>query len=322
VKYSLVCIFALMLLMACKPTVPKQYIQPDDMEEILYDFHVAQSMSRVVEPKDASINREVYVDAVLRKHGVTQAEFDTSLVYYYSRADRMKDIYAHVSERLNDEATQLGAGGSELNRYSQYSSTGDTANIWNDASSVLLIPRATQNRFNFTVKVDTSFYRGDSFMFQFMTEYLYQSGAKDAVVCIMTKYEGDSIIQTTSHVTVPGLAQVRIPANNKNKLKEMRGFIYLTDGGDPSDTRKMMFVSQMQLIRFHSKIKWEEYDREQKDSVETDSLQRVDNTGRAVPDTLRRRVVGRRPGGTPLQPQQGAATHRVVARPAELETRR
>lgn len=318
-KRSVTYLFVLMLVLACKPTVPSEYIQPGEMEDILYDYHIAQAMSKTTAEGEAEVKRQVYLDAVLKKYGISEADFDSSLVYYYSRADRFKEIYSHVSERLNDEAKALGAGVGELNRYSQYSTTGDTANIWTNTSEVLLIPRPTQNRFDFTVKVDTTFHLGDSFMFQFMSEFLYQTGSKDAVVCVLTKYEGDSIIQTANHVSIAGLSQIRVPANKDKKLKEMSGYIYLSDGGDLSDTRKLMYVSQMQLIRFHDKSINKTDGTNKKDSVQTDSLQRIDNSGRAVPDTLRRRIVGRRPGGTPLRPDPGVGPHRVAPRPVELK---
>ena len=320
-KHSLPYIFVMMLILACTPTVPDEYIQPDDMEDILFDYHVAQAMSNNPGIGNGDVRKQVYINAVLQKHGVSEADFDSSLVYYYSRADKLKDIYAHVSERLNIEAKNIGAAVGDINRYSQYSATGDTANIWNQQSDVLLIPRSTQNRFDFKVPVDSSFYLGDSFMFQFVSEYLYQSGAKDAVVCLVAKYEGDSIIQTVNHISISGTAQIRVPANKENKLKEMRGFIYLSDGGDPSETRKLMYISQMQLIRFHNKQLQNADGTAKKDSVQADSLQRVDNAERAMPDTLRRRIVGRRQGGTPLRPQTGTAPDRVDAGPVGIKKR-
>lgn len=321
-KHSSLYLFVLLLAVSCTPSVPSQYIQPDEMEDILYDYHVAQAMSKTIGSGNYEYNKQLYIDAVLKKHGVSEADFDSSLVYYYTRADRFHEIYVRVSERLNEEAKLLGASVGDISRYSQYSATGDTANIWSDAFDALLIPRPTQNRFDFTIKVDTTFHLGDSFMFQFVSEYLYQNGSKDAVVCIVTKYEGDSILQTTNHVSVSGLAQMRVPANREKKLKEMRGFIYLNDGGDISETRKMMYVSQLQLIRFHSKEILKADETAGKDSVQTDSLQRVSNPGGSVSDTLRRRIIGRRQGGTPLPPSAGAGMHRVDARPVGLKERR
>ncbi len=320
-RHSVLYIFVLLLVVSCEPTVPKEYIQPDDMEDILFDYHVAQSMARIKGGGDVELTKKIYIDAVLQKHGVSGADFDSSLVYYYSRADKLKDIYSNVSNRLSEEAKMLGAAISDINMYSQYSASGDTANIWNQASSLMLIPKPTQNRFDFVVDVDTAFYLGDSFMFQFVAEHLYQTGSKDAVVCLVTKYEGDSIIQTSNHVTVSGLAQIRVPANRKNKLKEMKGFIYLNDGGDQSETRKIMYVSQIQLIRFHDKTLKNGDGTAEKDSVQADSIQRVDHVGGEKPDTLRRRIVGGRPGDTPLLPDKRAAIHRMDAGPVKAVTR-
>ena len=317
-RHSLTYLLVLMLVVACKPSVPSEYIQPGDMEDILYDYHLALAMSRQKGGGDLDFNRSLYFQSVLKKYGVTEAEFDSSLVYYYSHAYRLKDIYSEVNQRLNDEATSLGVAVGDINRYSQYSTTGDTANIWNQQTDLLLIPRATMNRYNFTVKVDSTFKKGDSFMFQFMSEYIWQSGSKDVTVCIVCKYEGDSIIQTVNHISVAGTAQVRVPANREKKLKEMRGFIYLSDGGDDSNTRKMLFISQIQLIRFHDKYLANEEIKNDESSTEapaTDSIQRGDNSRGPKPDTVRSRISGGQHGLRPIPIDTRKGLHRVDARP-------
>ncbi|MBR2114562.1 MAG: DUF4296 domain-containing protein [Prevotella sp.] len=318
-KRSLTYLLVLMLVVACKPTVPSEYIQPGDMEDILYDYHLALAMSRQKGSGDLDFNRSLYFQSVLKKHGVTEAEFDSSLIYYYSHAYRLKDIYSEVNQRLNDEATSLGVAVGDINRYSQYSTTGDTANIWNQQSDLLLIPRATMNRYDFTVKVDSTFMKGDSFMFQFMSEYIWQNGSKDLTVCIVCKYDGDSIIQTSNHISVSGTAQVRVPANREKKLKDMRGFIYLSDGGDDSNTQKMLFISQIQLIRFHDKtIANEEEitnDESNTEAPAKDSIQRGDDSRRPEPDTLRRRVSGGQHGLRPIPIDTRNGVHRMDAGP-------
>ena len=314
-KHSPLCFLVVMLLMvACKPTVPSQYIQPDEMEEILYDYHMTQAMAKFEGGDKYEFRRNLYFQAVLKKYGVTEAVFDSSLVYYYSHVDYLKDIYRKVGDRLSDNAKNLGAVVGDINRYSQYSNSGDTANIWNGASDVMLIPRPTKNRFVFTIQADSTFLVGDSFMFQFMSEYIYQSGMKDAVVCLAMKYEDDSIFQITSHVTASGIAQVRAPANKTLKLKEMKGFVYLNDGNDESDTRKMMFISQIQLIRFHDKNPVVHNETtERKDSVKTDSLQRGADSTRGDKDSVRSGVISRQGDGR-LSIKRGTAPNGVAAR--------
>ena len=317
-RNSLTVIFALLMLAACKPSVPSEYIQPGDMEDILFDYHVTKAIAHEDRDGNGDFNRTKYFQAVLKKYGVTEAEFDSSLVYYYSHIDRLKDIYSEVNERLADEAKSLGASVGDINRYSQYSATGDTANIWKDATDIILMPRPTMNRFDFTVKADTSYYKGDSFMFQFMSDYLWQTGVKEAVVCIVSKYEGDSIIQTSSHVSVSGITQIRVPANDKNRLKEMQGFIYLFDGLDDTDTRRMMFISQVQLIRFHNKQS-ESNDTKQPATSAKDSLQRSDNPRGSMPDTLGRRIISGRPGQQPIPVNGGNGLHPMETGPGNTK---
>lgn len=36
---------ALVFLQACKPSIPSQYLSKDEMEDILYEFHIAEAMA-------------------------------------------------------------------------------------------------------------------------------------------------------------------------------------------------------------------------------------------------------------------------------------
>ncbi len=310
-KCSVPLILLLLWMTACKPTVPSEYIQPGELEDILYDYHVAQAMAKTDNPS-VDFNKSYYFEAVLHKYGLTEAEFDSSLVYYYSNVMKLKEIYGRVNERLVEEAKNFGASVGSLRQYSQYSTTGDTANIWKYDTELLLIPYVTKNRYDFTIPVDTSFYKGDSFMLQFMTEFLWQGGMKDGVICMVSKYENDSIIQNFSHVSMSGTSQLRVPSVPDKQLKELRGFIYLNDGNDPSDVRRMMFISQIQLIRFHQKST-DNHDNSSNASDKTDGVQRTDNSGRAKPDTIRRRVIERNSGKV-LPVDHRAVPHRVDAR--------
>ena len=138
----IVCMAALLLAVGCKPGVPGDVIQPDDMEDILYDYYVSQGMASVPGPGlgHEEYQRDLYFNAVLKKHRVTRAEFDSSLVYYYTRADYFVKIYKNVQERLSDEALSLGASEGEVERFTAQSLSSDTANVWEGVRSALLVP--------------------------------------------------------------------------------------------------------------------------------------------------------------------------------------
>lgn len=312
-KHSALYVILLVLMtVGCKPKVPSELVQPDDLEDILYEYHLAQSMARNEHTLDASYNQTKYFLAVLEKHHVSEAVFDSSLVYYYTHAERLKDIYANVYERLANDAKKLGASVGDINRYSQYSETGDTANIWRDETAMLLIPHPTKNRFDFVIKADSTFKVGDSFMFQFVAEHIWQSGSKDAIVCIKTTYEKDSVLQSVNHVSMSGISQLRVPSNTTLNIKELRGFIYLPQGEDNNEVRRLMFINQIQLIRFHNKEIQVQHENDSTAIVKTDSLPRVDITRGAKQDTLRHNLgTGLRSKNAPFR--RGGTTNRVVA---------
>lgn len=268
---SPICIvMCIILIVSCRPTVPSSYIQPNEMENILYDYHISQAMGfrNLSSDQSSTYKRNLYYHAVLRKYGVTEAEFDSSLIYYYSHVDKLRDIYKKVSERMEKNAMNLGTSVGEIAKYSQLNADGDTANIWSDSQTAVLIPAPPYNRMDFVINTDSTFKRGDSFLFNFMTNFVYQTGTKDAVICIAIHYDNDSISTHYNHISVSGISQLRIPENRKNNIKEIRGFIYLSGGNDQTTTQKLMFIDRIQMIRFHHAI-------EEKDSIRMSSKDSV-----------------------------------------------
>ena len=267
---------AIVGLLSCKPGTPSQYIQPGDMEDILYDYHLAQSAAQLedgVNSDERDFNRTVNMAAVLKKHGVTQAEFDSSLVFYYTHAERFQKMYQRVADRLSNEALKFGASEGEVERYATLGLNGDTASIWEGNRTVALIPYAPYNRINFRQEADTTYYKGDSFLLNIMVEFMYQTGTKDAVACLVAKLDNDSVISRVNHISVSGVNQLRLYLDPDRSVKELYGYFYLGKGGDKSATLKLMFLKDIQLIRFHQKKKEEPEKRDlspetlKKDSV-------------------------------------------------------
>jgi len=256
------------------------------MEELLYDYHLAQGVASLDEDgRTADYNRRLYFLAVLKKHGVTEAEFDSSMVYYYSHADRMAKIYHNLEERMEAAAQQIGAtAGMHIETFG---STGDTANVWNGQRSKVLMARPLNNRMDFRIVADTSYHANDMLQLAFVSSFLYQEGTKDAVALIAVKYEGDTIVSRYQRVMSSGETRLTINEKNDRKIKEIYGFIYLSKGHDESKTLKLMIVDKLQLVRFHQKSDPQDRIRPGAVSVRTDSL-RKDSLGAVPRQELRR----------------------------------
>lgn len=282
-----------LLLLGCKPSVPSEYISPGDMEDLLYDYYLSQAMADI-DTKDGRMgyNRRLYFLSVLKKHGVTEAEFDSSMVYYYSRADYMRKIYANLQERIDEETT--GAAAAEMRK--RFVVGGDTADVWREKKAFFLTPAVPYNRVDFTVKADTAFRKGDTYLLTFDTNFLYQSGTKDATIYMAVRYATDSIASYTRTVSMTGITELRVTPNDDEMVRDIRGFIYLDRGRDETSTLKMMFVNNIQFLRM----------RKQKDkgtpslSNGSPTVAKGDSAARQRSDSLR--PIPHRPNTPPLPP--------------------
>ncbi len=240
-------------MVSCKPSVPSEYIQPDDMEDLIYDYHVAQGIA-MQQDGSQDYNRRLNFELVLKKHGLTQAQFDSSLVYYYTRADRFQEIYKHVQERLNNEAEKYGAAVSE-GPIKAASLSGDTADVWKGNRALMLLNDRPYHLYQFAQKADTAYRAGDSFMLSMNTTWLMQQGNRQATVYLVITYANDSTVKQYSTVSSSGNTTLRIPYC-KERVKEIKGFVMCGMRPSTDDTNSLcvLFVNNIQLFRFHNKI--------------------------------------------------------------------
>ena len=290
---------------ACVPGTPKQYIQPDDMEDILVDYYMAKALAQQgsVPYSEREYRTALYLEAVLKKHGVTQELFDSSLVYYYTRADRFDAVFERVSDRLDEQALVLGASEGEIGKYASYSATGDTANIWQDRPVALLLPAPPYNRWEFNIEGDSTFRKGDRLMLMYVSDYMYQSGAKTGIAYMAVDY-GDTVVSSNQHFSTSGVNQLRLNEDTTRTIKTIKGFFYLDGGSEKTTTTRLLFLNNVQLIRFHTKPA---------DYEPTDSLAR-DSIGEQLPKDSIGGGDSVGSGGEVLRPDSGIALHRVDAR--------
>lgn len=244
----------LMGLLACKPSMPDDIISPGKMEDILYDYHLADGIAYAEGNYDELGYRKlVYREAALRKHGVTQAEFDSSMVYYYRHTEKLHDIYLNLAKRLNNDALALGATANELGQLGGEVSSGDTATVWSDTRSAILMPVAPFNVVSFEVKADTSYHAGDRLLLSFDGQFIFQDGMRDCVAMLAVTFTNDSVATQVQHLSSDSHYTIQVYDNDRIGVKGARGFIYLTRGqNNDTQTLKLMSVSNMKLLKMHT----------------------------------------------------------------------
>lgn len=239
------------LLLACKPSVPRRYIQPDEMEDILYDWYMAQTMADDEDKgQDRDYAMHAYKLSVLKKHGVTEEQFDTALVYYTRHADKLHEMYRNIGEKLENEALALGADAREISRYGANVAEGDTADIWPGERGLVLSRRAPYNHVSYSVQGDTSLHKGDRVILSFDTRFIIQEGNRSGTAMLALIFDNDSVASRTTQLRKNGHNAIELTDNDSIGIKEVKGFVCIGDDNSGAETTlRMMVVENIRLVK-------------------------------------------------------------------------
>lgn len=256
IRFILSALFTVLIISGCKPGVPSEFISPSDMEDIIYDYCLAQGVIAGNNTDYQYKKRDLYVykKEILDKHGYTQAEYDSSMVYYMSHAKRLYEIYENVSERLGNDAVAMGAAASDLDKFGNIDASGDTTNVWRERSTVILSQFTPFNKLSFFIKADTTYKEGDRLMLDFDNKFIYQDGSRSGIALLSVCYDNDSVVSRKTNISSSMNYSVDIPSCHGHKIKSIRGFFYHNKNLDASlTTLKLMVLNNIRLIRFHEK---------------------------------------------------------------------
>lgn len=263
-------------LSSCKPGVPSGVIDEDTMEDILFDYHLAQAAAEAT-IDSMEYRRYNYVQSVFDKHGITEADFDSSMVWYSQHADFLLNIYTRLEARYQDEQGKLTiteGGGKQM--YANLSEHGDTANIWGSERFYILRSNPLDNKLDFVMEADTSFRKGDSFLWKFDIKFVYKEGAREAYCGLAVHYTDSTTVSSSRHISSNKGVEIKVNANRKKEIEKITGFVYLPSVA--SDTYRMLVLSNTMLIRFHR-----EPAERVRSEVKTDTLVRDTLTADSLP---------------------------------------
>ena len=258
-KKLMICLVAVMALLfcvsSCKPSLPSGVLSKGKMTDILYDYHLALAMAHMDDNGDKGQSL-AYREAVLRKHDVTSAEFDSSMVYYMRHTELLEDVYKDLTDRYNNEITAMGGSAKEGGEFANLSATGDTANVWNLATSMVFMPVKPFNSASFDIKVDSTFHKGDRLMLDFDAQFIYQDGMRNGVAMLAVQFGNDSIAQRTIMIQSTQHYSVELSDADSLGIKSVKGYFMLMNddngtGVSSQTTLKLMFLEHIKLIRMH-----------------------------------------------------------------------
>lgn len=280
------------LLASCKPGTPAGVLSQSEMENVLYDYHLAQGVAECGDG-DVEQNRYKYVQAVFQKHGITEAEFDSSMVWYSANSELLLKIYVRLNERFESESKGLGLGVSETEMFANMSAVGDTANIWSGSKMLVLQNNRTNNLRTITINADSTFRPGDNYKLSFSAQFLGDS--REAYAFLNVQYKDKTNASVYTRISSSPDIRLDLPQRTDcDDFETEKITVTFFSALNPSqDYSSYLCIMNTALLRIHSKDVGKAADKDSEksdslalDSLSTDSLALADSLGTPVKNSL------------------------------------
>lgn len=248
----IVCV--LLLLDACTVSVPSHIIQQQEMEDLLYDYHLMQAIAGDL-GGGSNVKRKQYEQYVFDKHGVTEAEFDSSLAWYMRNTREMEKIYRKLNTRFTTQKEALAEAILPNQRVEKISEAGDTVDVWPDYRLLRLTDSPMRNRVSFTLLADSNYHVRDSFVWKMQASFLGDTARMCAVMALTLFMDKDTIGVATG-IDSTGVYALNLSCDSNYVLKQMVGNIYYYNHSLPSEdadtvTHGNLLLSGVRLVRYH-----------------------------------------------------------------------
>ncbi|MGL5786555.1 MAG: DUF4296 domain-containing protein [Bacteroidales bacterium] len=232
---------------ACKKN--KYLLSESKMENIIYDLYVGEA---VIDNSPSNLRGEEYKRdlylTVLTNNGVTEEQYDSSLVYYGQNVDDYYKIYDKVVARLEkDEAKYERLAAAEQN--AQKSLSGDSIDIWNGEKHFAVLPFGHTQIIR-TIPTDENFKAGDRFELNFNINIYPAKLIVESPVLYLTISYSDATVQTTSvKLDREGVYKVNIEGEKDKPISRISCYILPNEQANQTITPVIGKVES--LIRSH-----------------------------------------------------------------------
>lgn len=212
-----------LIVMACENiTRPAGVLSAGDFEDVLYDIHMSHYLE-FDKPVGDTLSYEAHRYAltldVLKKHDVTQAEWDSSMVYYTRHSPQLKEIYDNLYERLSLVAESSGASVGD--------GSTDSTDIWKSDRQLLLTSQRSNCTMQWTIKTDTLLKAGDKLCLEYLLLFLNKQTQNRLMTVLTIRLNNDSVIVRNQVSSQTGIYSMNIEDDKKIGIKSVSGYFML-----------------------------------------------------------------------------------------------
>lgn len=223
-SFQIVLILGFFLLLSACDGRPRGVLDQSDMIKILVDMHKTEAL---LAEKGLSYgnysSKAPYYNFVLKKYGITQAQFDSSLVWYTKNPKKFGRIYDDVTVQLTKFQKEIKGG--KYHAVDTLELAKIKVNIWPKQMKYVMTKDSARTHLDFEIP-NQSFMYGDTYILKFLLRIAPEDSSVRQRVVLRINYANgkvDSVYKTAYHDSLLRRYTFRFPAIRKLKIKSISG---------------------------------------------------------------------------------------------------
>ncbi len=256
-------------LLSCDKT-PSHVMSINDMADLIADLQIADAyIESHINEFESDSSKMVIKQSVFKKHGITQQDYDTSLVWYahnmedYTKAydkavGKLKNRYDKLDKQGNKDEDIL-AGPAEIqgapthdvtprNRGGMHpkplkaNAKGDSIDLWKGQRDYLITPGAQRGFITFDIHPGNDKQAGD----RYQLAYKLTRGGNEFKVSLNVDYTDGATAQITRGTNSDGWVAIDIQSDTTRQVRRVYGYVSydMKRGG-------IAYVDSLMLMRTH-----------------------------------------------------------------------
>jgi hypothetical protein len=224
-SFFLVCAGITFIMTACNGR-PSGVMSRGEMVDFLTDLHKLDGALNAKDMGNAQDRKNLYYyNALLKKHGITQQQFDSSLVYYTRNPKKFERIYIAVIDNLT--ALQKDVTAHKYHPVDSAALRYSVLDLWQKDRKMVYTKDSVRKQLAFTIK-NAPLNWQDTYVLSFLQKTSLKDSSDGKYVVIRVHYSDkvvDSIYTRRFADTLTRRFTIRIKADRKKSVDSISGKI-------------------------------------------------------------------------------------------------
>lgn len=250
--------FALLFCLSACVSRPDYVIDEETMTELLTDIHMSEGLLEVQQNqlRESQDYGQEIMAAVYLKHGVTRAQYDTSLVWYSQNLKKLIRIYEDVNKNLEAREAEWEEMANQAKQFA-VSMQGDSIDLWALSRKMLIDNKRLTAENYWTIPADSFFLPGDRIEWRMHIPDMPKSQCAIASLSLTKKgkpVEYATIIDgaTSGPLNTDTMITVSCTAPKETDIYEVHATFHLLNiGSNHECVLTPILVDSLQLLRIH-----------------------------------------------------------------------